>query len=206
MSNTLSKNKKLLKIGLTGGIGSGKTTVCRIFEVLGVPLYNADARAKELQNTHPELKKKLIQHFGEKIYDTAGKLDRKALSDLIFSNPKALKIANELIHPVVRNDFALWAESQKNTPYILKEAAILFESQTAQALDAIIVVTAPKTIRIQRVVERDKISPEAVKQRIKNQMSEQEKIERADFVIKNFGTHLLIPQVLKIHQTLKNKT
>jgi dephospho-CoA kinase len=191
-----------MKIGITGNIGSGKTTVCKIFETLGIPVYYADIEAKRLmiENTHVVEKIKLL--FGLKAYLEDGSLDRKYISEVVFNNPQVLSKLNYIVHPAVREDSERWAKAQKGAAYVLKEAALLVESESYKDLDKLIVVTAPIETRLQRVMKRDHVNKEAVLAREKNQMSEDKKIELADYKINNDGTEALIPQIHKIHQEL----
>ena len=190
----------MLKIGLTGGIGSGKTTVAKIFEVLGIPVYYADQAAKDLMNTNPDLKERIVSAFGYQSYKD-GKLDRQYLGNLVFGNEEKLDLLNSIVHPATIRDSEEWMNKQK-TPYAIKEAAIIFESGLEKFFDFIIGVSAPESLRIQRVVARDHSSPENVLQRMQQQMDETEKISRCDFVIVNNGEVAILPQVLKIHETL----
>ena len=190
-----------MRIGLTGGIGSGKSTVARIFEMLQIPVYFADDRGKALMVEDPKLKQGIIELFGPEAYSEAGALDRKIIGSLVFSDKSLLKKLESLVHPVVFEDSMKWHDSQ-NSPYTIKEAALLFESNSYKDLDRIIVVEAPEEIRINRVIKRDQTTPEAVKQRMANQLPQEEKVARADFVIHNDGLQLLIPQVLAIHQAI----
>ncbi len=191
-----------LQIGITGGIGSGKTTVCRIFEVLGVPVYYADDRAKQLMVKDPDLIQGIREAFGEESYTKDGKLNRAHLANIVFNDKSKLNILNGLVHPAVAKDGLLWHEKNKNVPYTLKEAALLYEAGSYKMMDKIIVVTAPREVRIQRVLKRDKTTREAVEARMDKQMPQEEKEQRADFLIHNDSIELLIPQVMKIHQHL----
>jgi len=190
------------RIGITGGIGSGKTTVCQIFATLGIPLYYADDRAKWLMQNDPQLVAALKDAFGEKTFTDQGTLDRAYLAEIVFNNQEQLNILNGLVHPAVREDGIQWDEQHLDTPYTLREAALLYESGIYQLLDQIITVTAPEALRIQRVTKRDGLSAEQVKARIEKQWPEEKKVELADFVIHNDGQHSLIRQVLQIHQQL----
>jgi dephospho-CoA kinase len=196
--------KKKLKIGITGGIGSGKTTVCKIFETLGIPVYYADDRAKALYLENDDLKQNVIQLFGTESYFSDGQLNRKLVADAVFENSELLKKLNALVHPVVQKDGNDWHDAQSNVPYTLKEAALLFESGGDKVLDKIITVYAHKELRIERVILRGKgtMTREDVEARIAKQMSDEEKKDRADFVIINDGNHALIPQVLAIHRQI----
>jgi dephospho-CoA kinase len=190
----------MLKVGLTGGIGSGKTTVAQIFEVLSVPVYYADIEARKLMNNDPELKKKIIASFGSDAYKN-GELNRKYIGSIVFQNTEKLNLLNSIVHPATILHSANWMNRQK-TPYAIKEAALIFEAGIEKHLDNIIGVTAPEELRIQRVIDRDQVSSEKVRDRMRHQMDEKEKINRCDFVIVNDGKLALLPQVLLIHQTL----
>lgn len=193
----------MLKIGLTGGIGSGKTTVAQIFEVLAIPVYYADQAAKDLMNQDPELKKQIISRFGETVYKE-GKLDRSYLGGVVFADAEKLALLNDLVHPVTLRHAAAWMDQQQ-TAYAIKEAALIFEAGLEKLFDYIIGVTAPESARLERVMERDKASADSVLQRMKQQMDEKEKISRCDFVIQNNGIEAILPQVLAIHETLLAK-
>ena len=185
------------RIGLTGGIGSGKSTVARIFETLGIPVYYADEAARRLMNSDPELKEKLQQHFGPAIYQD-GVLNRKALAQIVFNDREKLELLNAITHPVTIKDADLWMRQQK-APYVIKEAALLFESGAAEHLDEIIGVYAPMHIRIKRVMKRDGSAFEEVKKRMERQLNEEMKMKLCDHVIRNNEEELLIPQVLALH-------
>ncbi len=188
----------MIKIGLTGGIGSGKTTVAKIFETLGIPVYYADDRTKHLMNTDEALKASIIQHFGNDAYKN-GELDRKYLAGIVFSNKEKLELLNSLTHPITILDADEWMK-QQTTAYTIKEAALLFESGAAEQLDYIIGVYAPQHIRVERVVKRDKLPVEDVMKRISRQIDEEMKMKLCDFIIKNNDQQLVIPQVLELHK------
>jgi dephospho-CoA kinase len=190
----------MLKIGLTGGIGSGKTTVAHIFEVLRIPVYYADNAAKRLMNEDNNLKQQIIAHFGEESY-VDGKLNRSYLSTVVFSDAEKTKLINSIIHPATIADAELWMCKQ-TTPYAIKEAALIFEAAAEKQLDLVIGVQSPLPIRMQRVMQRDNITEEAVLARMQKQMNEEEKINRCDFVIVNDEEELLIPQVVELHEKL----
>ncbi len=192
----------MLQVGITGGIGSGKTTVCKIFEILGIPVYYADERAKWLMTNDLNIIKDIKNEFGATAYNEKGELNRQYIAEIAFHNPEKLQALNALVHPAVFEDGRNWHRTQQNVPYTLKEAALLFESGSYKELDKIIVVTAPLDVRIQRVMERDQISQEAVQARISKQMLEEEKINQADYLIVNDGEQTLIAQVLIIHKSL----
>lgn len=191
----------MLKVGLTGGIGSGKTIVSKIFHHLDIPVYYADNFAKTLSDTDPEIIEKLSDIFGKDIYTPTG-LDRKKLASIIFRDPDALSKVNHIIHPKVREHFFKWCEQYSDKEYIIQEAAILFESGAYKFFDMYITVTAPETLRINRVLSREETTAERIKKIISNQISEDEKIKRSHFVIVNDEKKLVIPQVLLIHEKL----
>ena len=197
----MSRNRPLL-IGITGGIGSGKSTVARIFGILGIPLYSADDRAKWLMVNDQKLRSELISSFGEQAYQNDGNLDRSYLAKTVFSDPEKVKTINSLVHPAVGRDFEKWA-SEQNTPYVLKEAALIFETGSAKSLDYVINVSSPLKVRVARILNRDTHrTEEQVNQIIDQQLPDEQKNELADFVIKNTDNRLLIPQVLKVHKKL----
>ncbi len=193
----------MLKIGLTGGMGSGKTTVAQIFETLAIPVYYADQAAKDLMNTNSLLKKQIVDAFGPETYKD-GKLDRAYLANIVFNNNDKLNLLNSIVHPATLTDAKAWMQNQK-APYAMKEAAIIFETNMEGTFDFIIGVTAPESLRLERVIKRDQITEDQVFQRMHQQMDESEKINRCDFVIINDGIRALIPQVLNIHNTLLSK-
>ena len=190
----------MLKIGITGGIGSGKTTVAKVFEVLGIPVYYADDAAKRLMNTDEKLKEKIQLQFGNDVYKD-GRLDRKYLAEIVFKNPEKLQLLNALVHPAILKDAERWMQNQ-STAYSLKEAALIFESGAQEQLDYVIGVTAPAPLRIQRTMHRDSITREEVILRMDKQMDETIKIKLCDFVIKNDEQEMLLPQVLELHKKL----
>jgi dephospho-CoA kinase len=186
------------KIGLTGCIGSGKSTVSRIFAQLGVPVYDADSRARELMTGSAELIMQIKDLFGTEAYFADGSLNRSHISAQAFRDPALLKKLNAAVHPAVFEDFDQWCAEQ-NTPYVIKEAALMFESDSHKQVDEAIVVSSPEELRIARAMQRDGTSREAVLGRMKNQFSEAEKLARGQYEIKNDEQQLLIPQVLKLH-------
>ncbi|MBZ0326465.1 MAG: dephospho-CoA kinase [Altibacter sp.] len=190
-------------VGLTGGIGSGKTTVAGLFKELGAPVYIADVEAKKLSNSSKIIRRKLIQLLGEKAY-THGGLNRKFVADKIFKDPILLKSVNEIIHPKVAQHFKRWVKRQ-NASYCIKEAAILFENGEYINCDLNILVVAPKAERIRRVIQRDATTKEAVLERMSHQWSDAKKQKLADFVIKNQNLESTQKQVQKIHNTLIRK-
>jgi dephospho-CoA kinase len=193
--------RKPLQIGITGGIGSGKSLVCKIFTALNVPVYDADSHAKKLMTTDGILISQIKKEFGDLAYDPAGNLDRVYLANHVFHDAQTLAKLNSLVHPRVAVDYQSWVEQNSEHPYVLKEAALLFEAKSNQSLDAIIVVSAPEELRIQRVRSRDlHRTVEQIKQIVEKQMPEDKKLELADYVIVNDETQLVIPQVLALHQ------
>lgn len=199
----MSKPPPALKVGITGGIGSGKTTICHIFEALGIPVYFADGRAKWLMVNDPRLVTGIKQMFGEKAYYSNGTLNRRFLARTVFNDPEKLKRLNGLVHPAVADDSDRWQRGQEGVPYTLKEAALLFESKNHLILDKVITVFAPEAMRIDRVVSRDEMSAEEVRARMSKQMPEDEKLKMADYIIYNDGQQSLLPQVMNIHHELK---
>ena len=174
-----------------------------IFETLGIPVYYADSRAKQLMNTDPALKAALSEYFGNNIYNDGG-LERRKLANIIFNDKTALEKVNSWVHPAVARDFEQWSTRQ-TSPYVLEEAAVIFENNLAHRFDKVILVTAPDSIRIVRVCAREQITPEAVRQRMTNQWPEEKKMAMADFTVYNDNIRLITPQVMEIHrQLLKN--
>lgn len=187
----------MLKVGLTGGIGSGKTTIAKIFELLNVPVYYADEASKRLYQTDKYLIASMKKHFGEDIY-TNEQLNRSKLAAIVFSDPEKLELLNQLVHPPTIRDAEEWMKKQ-TAPYVIKEAALLFESGSASGLDYIIGVQAPSHYRIKRVMERDGVKREDVISRANRQIDEEIKMRLCDFVIVNNDQELVIPQVLELH-------
>jgi len=197
----MNKPKPYL-VGVTGGIGSGKSTVCQVFSILGIPIYSADDRAKWLMANDPNLKKEISSQFGEKSFLEDGSLNRAFLAEEVFSDPEKVKKINALVHPAVGEDFKKWTKEQ-SAPYLIKEAALLFESGSYKELDYIINVSSPLKIRVARVLLRDPHrSEDQVNHIIDQQMPDEQKNELADYVIKNNDSKLILPQVLEIHQKL----
>lgn len=189
------------KVGITGGIGTGKSFVSKIFKTFGIPFYDADKEAKKIMANSDVIKRALVEAFGNEVYTEDGSLNRKYLASKVFNNEKQLELLNSIVHPVVIEAGKIWAD-QQTAVYSLKEAALLFESLSYKGFDYNIVVTAPLELRISRVMRRDGISREEVLNRINNQMPEEEKIKMADFVIVNDEISPLLPQIEKIHQTI----
>lgn len=192
----------MLKVGITGGIGSGKSVVCKIFAALGIHVFDADSEAREIVDTSEKVRTQIKKEFGDDMYDASGKLERKKMAALVFKDKEALLRLNSIVHPAVVKKSEQWAKQFKDVPYIVREAAILFESGTNKGLDKIITVTAPEDLRIQRVMARDQKSKEDILSVIKNQSSDKEKIKKSDFVIINDEKKMLLPQVLTIHEKL----
>jgi dephospho-CoA kinase len=192
----------MLNIGITGGIGSGKTTVCKIFEAIGIPIYYADERAKALMVEDEKLIEGIQEVFGKVAYFENGELNRKHIAKIAFSDKEKLSKLNALVHPAVRLDGEKWFNSQIEKPYALKEAALHFESGGYQLMDKMITVYAPKLMRIERVMQRDEVTKAEVEARIDKQMSDEKKMELSDFIIYNDNSQRLIEQVLNVHHAL----
>jgi dephospho-CoA kinase len=191
----------MLQIGVTGGIGAGKSLVCRIFQVLGAPIYDADTRAKLLMVRDAVLMEQVKEAFGKDAYDIDGRLNRRYLAKQVFSDAEKVQRLNQLVHPRVAEDARIWAEERQHYPYVIREAALLFESGANARVDAVLTVTAPANLRIERVLARDpQRSREEILQIIEKQMSEEEKIAKSDYVLHNDGQHLILPQILQLHQ------
>ncbi len=192
----------MYRVGLTGGIGSGKSTIAAIFEVLGIPVSFADQEARRVMNEDPELRAAIIEKFGSATY-AGGVLNRKYLAGQVFSDPVKLEILNSLVHPATIREGRKWIQDLGDRyPYAIREAAILFETSAAAHLDFIIGVYAPATLRIHRTMQRDKITREEVLQRMKNQIDEEIKMRLCDAVIINDDQHAVLPQVLELHKRL----
>jgi dephospho-CoA kinase len=190
----------MLRVGITGGIGSGKSTVARVFEVLGIPVYNADTAARHLMNEDKGLRQAIRQHFGEESYKD-GTLNRSYIATQVFDNPEKLALLNSLTHPATIRHAEEWMQRQQS-PYTLKEAALIFESGSSAQLDFVIGVYAPQALRIARVTGRDQVSREEVLKRMQRQIDETIKMKLCDTVIINDDQHPVIPQVLALHQQL----
>lgn len=188
-------------IGLTGGIGSGKSTVAGYFQELGVPVYVADTEAKKIMN-QPETIQEVQQIFAENVI-ADGKLNRKKIASIVFNNPEKLAELNKIIHPKVKEDFNVWLLKHKNYSFIIKEVAILFETGSENEFDAIVLVTAPEEIRIERVVNRDNITESEVRERIKNQLPDEEKINKSHFIINNISKKETKKQVKELYILLR---
>jgi dephospho-CoA kinase len=195
----------MLKVGITGGIGSGKTTICKIFEVLGIPVFYADTVAKQLMVTDLILIEGVKLAFGAESYYTSGLLNNKHIASIVFNNLTELEKLNALVHPAVFRAFERWiGDIPANTPYILKEAALLFESESYKMCDTSILVTAPMQTKLDRVTQRDGVSPEQVKARMDKQFTDEQKLSMAHHHIVNDESNSLIMQVLELHHTFLN--
>jgi dephospho-CoA kinase len=190
----------MVRVGLTGGIGSGKSTVAQIFEVLGIPVYYADIEAKRLMNEDAQLRTEIIKNFGEEAYSN-NILHRKYISSIVFSEPSKLEILNSIVHPATKKDAEAWMLSQK-TSYAIHEAALIFEAKVNERLDYVIGVSSPEELRIQRAMQRDNVTREEVIKRMNKQLDEKIKMSKCDFILINDEQQLLIPQVLELHQKL----
>ena len=193
----------MIKIGITGGIGSGKTTVCEIFKLLGIPVFHADLEAKNIQNNDESIKRIIKNLLGCGVYTDDGKIDRIKMAGIIFNDKKLLSAVNEIIHPAVKEKFLKWSEIYQSVPYLLYEAAILFESGNASDFNRNILVLSDEKLRIERVIKRDHTTEEIVRQRISNQFLDTEKVKMTDFLIDNNNQSLLIPQVLKLDKIFR---
>lgn len=193
----------MVKAGITGGIGSGKTIVSRMFKQLGIPVFFSDKEAAHILSQDKNIRQKIVHEFGKEIL-SENEIDRKKLAKIVFGDREKLERLNSIVHPAVEDYFKKWEKKQKNAPYTIKEAAILIETGTYKNLDHIILVTAPENTRIKRVMHRDHISKEAVLARMKNQWSDDRKKKFANSVIVNDDKKMLLPQVLRIHKKLKD--
>ena len=198
----------MLRIGITGGIGSGKSVVCRLFQLLGAPVYDSDYRAKWIMAHDESLRTELLAAFGAETFTAAGQLDRTYLAKVAFADPAQLARLNALVHPHVGRDFETWASAQQQAgrPYLLKEAALLYESGAYRQLDRIITVFAPQAVRQARVLRRDPHRTAAdILAIVDKQLSEEEKMQRADYIIYNDDQQLLLPQVLALDEQFKQQ-
>ena len=191
----------MLKIGITGNIGSGKSTVCQIFELLGIPVFNSDEQAKLAMVTDIQLIDQIKGTFGREAYFEDKTLNRKFIADIVFKNDIELQKLNSFVHPAVFRLFNSWVKLQESAPYVIKEAALMFESGSNKLCDKTILVKAPLQIRLRRVVKRDKLSQLDVEVRNSKQMDEEVKATLADYIIENDNKQFLIPQVLALHQS-----
>jgi dephospho-CoA kinase len=196
----------MLKVGITGGIGSGKSTVCNLFRNLGVPIFSSDEIGRSILNNNEEVKQKVIILFGRDMYQNDGTIDRFRMGKLVFSDPQALEQISKIVHPLVQEQFELFCIKNESHSYILKEAAILFESGYFHDLNKIINVSAPKEERIKRVIERDKGIKEDVLKRMRFQYSDEERNKLADFILLNEDKEEILPQVMELHEIFINET
>lgn len=192
----------MIVVGLTGGIGSGKSTIAAMFHELGVPVYNSDERAKHLMNTSKKIRKQLIELFGKKAY-LEGNLNRTYIAKKVFNDTDLLEQLNQIVHPVVRKDFLKWTKKQ-NASYVIQETALLFENNAQELYDSVILITAPKELRIERVLSRDESTKEQIIARMNNQLDDQTKLELADFVIENIDLKTTALKVLEVHEAILN--
>jgi dephospho-CoA kinase len=190
----------MLKVGITGGIGSGKTTVCKVFELLGIPVFYADDVAKSIMQTDPVLKTALLDTFGENSYTKDGMLNRAYISSIVFNDKQELEKLNSLVHPAVLRAFDNWVLYQHESPYVIKEAALLYESGGFKMCNKSILVIAPTLIKMNRVKLRDGVSEEDIQLRMNRQFSDEIKIKYADYILNNDEKQLLIPQIIQLHQ------
>lgn len=197
----------MLKIGITGGIGSGKTTVAKVFESIGIPVYYADEQSKWLQSNNIDIIENTKKLLGEESYLSNGAINRKFIAEKVFSDNSLLQKLNQIIHPIVKEDFSSWILSHLSKPYILKESAISFETGIYKELDKTILVTCPIETRVKRVLKRDKNrSEEEIRNIIKKQMPDEEKLKLADYVLVNDDSQLIVPQILTLHENIIKMT
>lgn len=191
-----------LRIGITGGMGAGKSTICKIFGQLGVSIYDADSRAKFIMSNNQELKKAITENFGWDAYTRKDELNREYLAKVVFNSEEKLELLNNLVHPAVKNDYEQWAQDHRDEPYSLKEAALLFESMSYKTLHKVIVIASPIETRIERIMKRDHVKREDILKRIQNQSTDRERMNKADWVIYNDGVRSLIEQTLEVHHKI----
>jgi dephospho-CoA kinase len=190
----------MFKVGITGGIGTGKSTVCRVFSILGIPVYDADSRAKWLTENDPEIRTGLIAAFGSEVF--AGTvLNRPYLASVAFADETKTAALNAITHPAVRSDFADWLKGQSHAPYVIKEAALFYEAGTAREMNEMVVVTSPTVLRVQRILQRDtQRSEKQIHDIMNRQLPDYKKIELADHIVCNDEEQLVIPQILRLHE------
>ena len=191
----------MIRVGLTGGIGSGKSYIAEIFCKLKVPVFNSDLRAREISDTSEEARAQIISHFGNKAYNNDS-LNRRFIAGMVFENPLLLEKLNKILHPLVEKEFEAWCSENNSSDYIIKEAAILFETGNYKKLDSTILVAAPEDIRITRVQKRDNSDRDSIIKRMENQWDDQVKEKLADYIIYNDGKTLILPQIIEIHKRL----
>jgi dephospho-CoA kinase len=192
----------MLKIGITGGIGTGKTTVCKIFETFSIPVFHADEESKKILMEDPGVHDKLKKIFGDEIF-TNSIPDRKKIADIVFNDKEKLEQLNSILHPATIRKSEEWFSELNDVPYAIKEAALIFEIGAEKFLDKVIVVSAPEALSIERIMKRDHATEKEVRSRIKNQMEQKLKEDKADFIIVNDDSQPLIPQVMNIHEQLQ---
>jgi len=204
MSRKLPRSKKPKSVGLTGGIGSGKSVVAKIFQALQVPIFNSDLRARKILETDPDVRKAIIKLLGDEAYD--GSIPQRSfIASRVFENDQLRQELNQIVHPAVGKAFENWVASNSNQDYLIKEAAIVFETGIYKELDATILVTAPKELRISRIRQRDQMKESEIRSRMESQWSDERKLKYADFQISNDPDDALIPQVLKIHEKISGR-
>lgn len=184
----------MIKIGITGGIGSGKSVVSELLKLYDIPIYNADMEAKRLNDESPLIREKLTQNFGESLY-ASGKLDKQKFAQIIFNDPEKLRLANSIIHPELQKDFLRWVEIHSDSDIVAMEAALIFEANFQRMFDKVIMVYAPISLRVVRASQRDLTTPEKIEERLRHQFPDEEKVKLSDFVIFNDEKHSLIMQV-----------
>ncbi|OAQ42203.1 dephospho-CoA kinase [Pedobacter psychrophilus] len=195
----------MFRVGITGGIGSGKTTVCKIFEILGIPVFYADDVAKLIMITNSNLIEAIKENFGKDSYSPKGEINRKYIANQVFNDPKKLEKLNNLVHPQVFKEMDLWSSNQKS-PYVLKEAALLFESKSYLQNNANVLITSPFDLRFLRLIKRDNTTKEKIQERMDTQLSETEKQKLANYTVNNNELDFLIPQILNLHQIFLQKS
>lgn len=192
----------MIKVGITGGIGVGKSIICDLFKVIGIPVFNSDIEAKNIIKSDTDIKKQLVHRFGSDVYLLDGEINKPYFAKIIFNDKEAISFVNSIVHPAVHSHFNSWVNNQKGIHYVLYESAIIYETSVDLMLDRIIVVSSPLEIRIKRVMERDSVTISKVKERISNQWSQNRIVELADDVIVNDDIKLIIPQVIEIHNNI----
>lgn len=196
----MDTDRRYMRLGVTGGIGSGKTTVCKVFKSLGIPVFSTDPEAKDIMNSDPEIIAKINSLAGKDLY-TQGSLNRQELASLIFNDSSLLKKVNSIVHPAVSARFMKWVGNQ-SAPYVIMEAAILFESGASKFVDRVASVVAPEEERIARVIMRNNLTRQQVHERIRNQMTDEERMRLSDYVIFNSENDMILPAILKVHEDI----
>lgn len=192
----------MLKIGVTGGIGSGKSYICNVFKHIGIPVYNSDVHSNILVENDKRIIKKMKELFGNEIYNSFGHLNKSKISDIIFNNETDRKKVNSIIHPVVLENFIEWTEYYENTPFIIFESALLFESNFSKSMDKIICITAPIEERIERIIKRDKISVENIKKIINAQITDEIRISKSNYIINSSNSEMKLPKIIEIYSDI----